>query len=236
MKKHHILLVCGGMMMTTIASASEPQANLSPPTYRHTPYIGIGIGGINAYHNANISLPAASINKFSLSEQSFSGELMAGWLFRLPSRWQLGLETNYSISPNEADALINGNPGSGTKIKVGSDWAWGGGIRLGYMLSKVSTLYIKAGFEYRQFQTRLYPTINSAASIDNKLSKVTFAPAVGFEVNVAPRWAVGGEFRSARYGTMTNKSTDQTNTATIKPRVDTYMINLKYKFWTNEKK
>lgn len=210
-------------LTTTILFSSAALAN------RHTPYLGLGVGLVTSHHHVDANTAATSFNSFDLNKQSFMGSILAGWLFRLPGNWRTGLDVDFSLTSNEPDAALNSFGGSRDFVRVKSNWAAGGAVRLGYMLTQSTLLYVRAGFEYRNFHTSLWPINTALPQINTGRSKVGFVPGIGFEVDLTPRWILGGEFRSAYYGTFSSRNGNITNII-VKPRVDTYMLNLKYKF------
>ncbi len=215
MKK--ILLTCLLGAVSTTAMAES----------HNRPYVGLALGGMNSYHRANLIVATNTNNSFNASKQSFAGGILAGWMFHLASGWRLGVEADYLLTSNEPDASLNNVGGSADRVRFKSNWALGAGVRLGYKVSPATLLYVRAGMEYRKFKTYVAP--KTALGINQDTSKTAFAPGVGFEVNLTPNWALGGEFRTAFYGSFTNSSSNVTS-VTLKPRVDTYLINLKYKF------
>ena len=61
-------------------------------------------------------------------------------------------------------------------------------------------------------------------------SKTAFAPGIGIEVSLTPHGSLGGEFHSAYFGRSSNSGANNSQ-VTVNPRVDTYMLKVKYKFW-----
>jgi outer membrane autotransporter protein len=206
---------------TAVASTGAVASHVAP-------YVGLALGGINSHHKVDTTVTGTNKHSFNLSKQTFAGELLAGAMFTVAPAWKLGLELNYSVTSNEPDAYVNRDGSNADRLRIKSNWALGAGVRLGYMVSNSTLMYVRAGIEHRKFSTSFTATTGTANNIYQSTSKTAFAPAIGFEVDLTPHWAIGGEFRTAYYGNIAHRGT--VSEVSYKPRTDTYFLNLKYKF------
>ena len=223
--------------LATFALSHNSSAHMN--TYG-SPYLGLGLGGITTHHHiSGTTFRTAPNTTYGIdthaSKQSFAGELLAGWVWAMQNNFVLGTELGYSLTSNETNTYTDNNGGSADSTKVKSNWAFNGAVRVGYMVTKSTLFYARAGFEYRKFDTKLNVGSpgNSATNINSSNSKTAFAPGLGLEVHLTPHWSMGGEFRSAYFGSFSNSGSTASQ-ITVKPRVDTYMLNVKYKFWPSK--
>ena len=229
------------ILLGTLSALAMTSGAIAHSNTMGTPYLGLGLGGMTTHHHVTGSTYNSAANMRNgidthVSKQSFAGELLAGWMWTMHNNFVVGGELGYSMTANETETTVNNNGGNADRLKVKSNWAFNGAVRVGYMVSKSTMLYARAGFEYRKFDTKFMPGSagNTATTIDASNSKTAFAPGLGMEVSLTPHWSLGGEFRSAYFGSSTNSGT-RGSEITVKPRVDTYMLNVKYKFWPTHK-
>lgn len=225
------------ILLGTLSALAMTSGAIAHGNTMGTPYIGLGLGGITTHHHVTGTTYRTAPNMLynidtHVAKQSFAGELLAGWMWSMHNNFVVGGELGYSMTSSETETSTDVIGGSGDKTKIKSNWAFNGAVRVGYMVTKSTLFYARAGFEYRKFDTKFIPgsSGNSASAIDASNSKTAFAPGLGIEVNLTPHWAMGGEFRSAYFGSSSNSGSTGSQ-ITVKPRVDTYMLNVKYKFW-----
>lgn len=210
----------------------------------HHFYVGAGASHMVGHHDATASgldpnLGAGSYNRVSgINKNAAGAALILGYRAHMQS-FVWGLEADYMFGNIDKTNLWR-EPGvtpSTTERVESKSGAWSGALILGFRKESV-TAYIRLGFENRRFKASYskdngYGTYLSGSGF----SKTAFAPGVGFDVKVSDRFTVGGEYRYASYGSTSRPGANVTafgNVTTlnysVRPRVSTYLLNVKYFF------
>lgn len=226
MKKFLLLSVASAAIFgfSAVAKAGEH--------IKHSPYIGLAAGWITSHHDVNLTRQITALkDDFSVQEQSLAGEIVLGWGIR----WKdvhMSAELMYLHSANnDATAKLAAVGGGRADVRVKTNYAFSGALRLGYFLLKDAMVYVRAGFEHRDFDVRavLNTTGVTANNITDSFHDIGFTPGIGFEYDVTDNFSLGGEFRTTFFQSCERKRGE--TSIKIEPRVDTYLVRVSYKLW-----
>lgn len=107
---------------------------------------------------------------------------------------------------DEGDAIDYGF--LSTSINVNSDWSYGAALKLGYLVTPKTMIYLLAGVEYSKFSLDVNHTLSSeegpassfsySYSFDN--NKLAFVPGVGIETMLTDKLSLKAEYTYVDYG------------------------------------
>ena len=167
----------------------------------------------------------------------FGGNILLGWGVRFAKDWHFSAEIDYLLANLDTDNRFANNPAGGTFLnaRVRNKGGFGGGIRFGYHLTNEALVYVRAGFENRKFDVDFTKKIvpgGDELKENFSFQKTSFVPGIGAEIQFAKNWMLGFEFRTATFGgsgIIKNNQGGQVDTIKVKPRINTYLVSVKYK-------
>lgn len=131
-----------------------------------------------------------------------------------------------------------------TSINVDSDWSFGGALKLGYLVTPKTMIYLLAGVENSRFKVDVNHTVSDPKILSNGIpfpwstnysfseNRWAFVPGIGIETMLSDNLSLKAEYTYADYGSFSNDNTahsssviyDATTNAvipTIKEQYDT---------------
>jgi outer membrane autotransporter protein len=214
-------------------------ASSGAATTKHGFYVGAGLAGLNAHHNATITEvepgPATTDYVHGYSKFAPGGDIMLGYT-ALINTFLLGVEVDYLFGNLNKTNSFSQTNGTSRVTKVESTGgAWGASVRLGFNCLDRIMPYVRLGIENRRFKlTSVSTNIGVASNVDMASSarKTAFTPGIGVDFKVNKNFALGLEYRYAIYGSITktgnNPFVPYPVTFKVTPRIGTALLSLKY--------
>ena len=167
----------------------------------------------------------------------------AGIQFKATSLWTLGMDTEFSYSPNKVEEYSASTPAAGNaqrfrpfKTNFKRNFAFGLGIKAGYSLNKVVP-YARLGIEYTRFnhtfQGQIALPLVDQVNASRNFHAWGIVPGVGMDIPLTTdgRVLMNVETRYAFYSSKTIQGVSQSNltgTSTVKPRFINLNLGIKF--------
>ena len=230
------------VLATLVATSSLTSAKAA-----HGPYVGLGVAGLIAHHDANLRYReggfAPETNTFGFSKYAPGANILLGYGGMI-NNFFWGAEVEYmfgnlkktNASQRDADTLRI------TKAES-TGGAWGAALRVGYRVDRV-TPYLRFGVETRRFKG-VHSSSDAGHPLFDEISRnvrrTGFVPGVGIEFdlqkdpNKKGKFVVGLEYRTALYRSIKfsgyGPGLGRTVNYKLTPRISTGLITFKYSWF-----
>jgi opacity protein-like surface antigen len=128
--------------------------------------------------------------------------------------------------PTPIDDISTGTVDLYSSVDVKSDWSYGAALKLGYLVTPKTMIYLLLGAEYSKFKvdvnhTGIEPFIITDPSLDLDMrditdsysyeeNKVAFVPGIGIETMLTDKLSLKAEYTYADYGDLDTQHHDAT--------------------------
>lgn len=242
MKKTLLLsLVVLGFSSASFASGAMPTP-VAPPEYFSGFNLGANLGiqhevgnmnndFLNTYTNTVATeIPYTYTTQYNFSQSSdlgstdFNAGISLGYGMTFNTSFYAGLEafgryahaktnTNLDYYYNEADdGVVDYYENGNSSVDVKTDWAFGGDVKLGYLVTPKTLFYVLAGVEAQRLNVDVNHLLSRTGTGDVPYSHVTaygysfdktkaaFMPGVGIETMLTDKLSLDARYTYAWYG------------------------------------
>lgn len=232
------LKVLGFTALTTATLVSTQGEPFSTPPQTGF-YVGAALGGADLTAKSDLLLnrlglggnPLPQNFYLTTADKNVAGDIFLGYGKRINCLWVAG-EVTGSLASLSSKAVLGISSTNPQTLETKTTNAVEGSFKLGYHISSVHMLYLKAGVELRRFKVTFTDPTNLFTTLNKSYNSTAFVPGMGMEVELTPRFSLRAEYRAALHPKKTVQAANsalQSTSVKTKPTIHYLNLGLVFK-------